>query len=639
MAKGVPSKATPNPKKGKALNKPPPSAATKKRKITKQQYKPLDPVNAIVPVSALENPSKKEWPSPWISMTGVIESVLTENPYFYKVKIEGNLGFQKAPFSIVCAEHHLEGRLTDYGSAEYEIEKIIDSRLHRHGLDNIVCDKPCRAKRDFLIEWVGWPGVITWEPGPRLQPESIELYDETLKIKKKQSESVRQVLNLVLSSDPSATTLTYGKILNEKTKLAFIPHDCSKWDICNRYGPYCQEEFDLELDCEGYQKMLLLESFCPVNDRLFSYVYDVVERPVVEYLSEEEEEAEESASREAGDPGPGTKAISDQQKGAAAKPKPAAVGSKRKPDEAELKEKNPAESSKKGKGAAKLPTLPPEKQPQQRVLRKDTCGYCDKARKPDEGRFVACVICKTLIHVGKCSRVSARRDDEVVCMKCVGRHCINCYVHLNGMGVACYLCNRLFCAQKCTSLVRLPEGRVITCCNACKSTRLPTPEASQSNLPIDNLSASDEETENDSGGSHIPQALAGPTIVANGLLPPPLEGSSVNRQLNFDPEESSNSMLAFLEGLPSVSSVTFDGEDQNQNSGSTTTAMVPIIASVPLSIPSSTAPVVPAAQELPPVIQTLKESLVVGVNQIITKKRGVRFQETPTSINSQAQPK
>jgi hypothetical protein len=152
-------------------------------------------------------------------------------------------------------------------------------------------------------------------------------------------------------------------------------------------------------------------------------------------------------------------------------------------------------------------------------------------------------------------------------------------------------------------------------------------------LPLDNLSASDEETENDSGGSHIPQALAGPPIVANGLIPPPLEGlSSVNRQLNFDAEESSNSLLAFLEGLPSVNSVTFDGEDQNQNSGSTTTAMVPIIASVPLSVPSATIPVVPAAQEPPPVILSLKESAVVGVNQLITKKKGVRF------LDSQPQP-
>ena len=383
--------------------------------------------------------------------------------------------------------------------------------------------------------------------------------------------------------------------MKRPSKLAFIPHDCSKWDICNRYGPYCQEEFDLELECEGYQKMLLLESLAPVNDKQFSQVYDVVTRPVLEY-SEEEEEAEESASREAGGPGPGTKAIRDQQKGAAAKPNPAAVGLKRKADEAGLKEKNPAESSKIGKGAAKLPTLPPAsgKQPQQRLLRKDTCGYCEQARKPDDGRFVACIICKTLVHVGKCSRISARRDDEVVCMKCVGRHCINCYDNLNGMGVACFLCNRLFCAHKCTSLVRLPEGKVETCCNACKSTKLPTPEASQKNLPLDNLLASDEETENDSGGSRIPQALAGPPIVANGLIPPPLEGlSSVNRQLNFDAEESSNSLLAFLEGLPSVNSVTFDGEDQNQNSGSTTTAMVPIIASVPLSVPSATIPVVP----------------------------------------------
>jgi hypothetical protein len=257
----------------------------------------------------------------------------------------------------------------------------------------------------------------------------MELYDETLKIKKNQSESVRKLLSLVLGSVSSATTLTQGNILNDKVKLAFISHDCSRWGICDRYGPYCQEEFDLELDCEGFQKMLLLESLAPLNDNLFSHVYGVVNRPVVE-LSSEEEEAEESASREAGGPGPGTQSIRDQQKGAAAKPKPAAVGSKRKPDQAGLKEKNPAESSKKGKGAAEPPPLPPGNQPMQRMLRKDTCFSCQEARKTQDGRFVACVICQNFVHAGKCSRISARRDDEVVCIKCVGRHCINCYVNL-----------------------------------------------------------------------------------------------------------------------------------------------------------------------------------------------------------------
>ena len=655
MAKGIPSKATPNPKKGKAQNKPPPSAATKKKKITRQQYKPLDPVNAMVPVSALDNPSKKEWPSPWISMTGVVESVLTENPYFYKVKIEGNLGFQKAPFSIVCAEHHLEGRLTDYGSAEYEIEEIIDSRLHRHGIDEIVCDKPCRATRDFLIKWVGWPGVITWEPGPRLQPESIELYDETLKIKKKQSESVRQVLILVLSSVSSATLLTQGNILNEKAKLAFITHDCSRWGICERYGPYCQEEFDLELECEGYQKMLLLESLAPVHDSLFAHVYDVVARPVVENWSEEEEEAEESASREGGGPGPGTKALRDEKKGAAAKA--AAVGLKRKAGQAGLKEKNPAESSKKGKDASVPPPLPPGNPPIQRMLRKDTCGSCSQARKPEDGRFVACVICKALVHAGKCSKLSARQDDEVICMKCLGRHCNNCYINLNGQGVACFQCHRVFCAQKCTGLVRDPGGTVETCCNTCKNTKISTPEVPHRFSPIEGLSGSDGETENDLGGSQIPNPIPGPPLISNGLIPPPLEGitsginlggeeiaaalippplqglTSVNRRLDFNAEGSPTGLISFLEALPSVNGITPEGEDQNQASGNNTTAMVPLIASVPLSVPSSTTPVVPAAQEPPPVILSLKESAVVGVRQLITKKKGVRF------LDSQPQPK
>jgi hypothetical protein len=175
--------------------------------------------------------------------------------------------------------------------------------------------------------------------------------------------------------------------------------------------------------------------------------------------------------------------------------------------------------------------------------------------------------------------------------------------------------------------VRLPEGKVELCCNACKSTELPTPEASQKNLPLDNLSASDEKTENDSGGSHIPQAFAGPPIVANGLIPPPLE--------EFDAEESLAGLISFLEGLPSVNSMPFPGKDQNQASGSATPAMAPLTASVPLSIPSSTAPVVPAALEPPPVILSLKESAVVGVNQIITKKKGVRFNEAPPiTINS-----
>jgi hypothetical protein len=146
--------------------------------------------------------------------------------------------------------------------------------------------------------------------------------------------------------------------------------------------------------------------------------------------------------------------------------------------------------------------------------------------------------------------------------------------------------------------------------------------------PLDNPSGSDEETENDIGGSHIPQAFAGPPIVANGLIPPPLE--------EFDAEKSSAGLISFLESLPSVNSITFAGEDQNQASGSATPAMAPLTASVPLSIPSSTAPAVPAALEQPPVILSLKESAVVGVNQIITKRKGVRFNEAPpTTINSQ----
>lgn len=517
-------------------------------------------VNALCPVKKLLNPSGLDWPQPWISVTGVIKQILVKNPIVYLVTVRGNHGFQEQEFDNICSSYHVEPLVSKWGSAEYEIERIVRQRPHaKHNVGDMKCPRHCHAETDYLIKWVGWTGQygITWEPNLHVSDDSIDLFEEQVHLGGTQSNECALLFNAVTQgiTDPQAQ-----KEATKQVELAWIKHDCEAFTLCETAGPHCHETWDIVIKFKTIRFRWIAGMASSFSNPLFQEVLRRVPEP---------ERTTRARMRKGGPvirPALSATSHSTSVVGlggpSGSFPAPSATSVSR--------EVNPGGPSGSGplpsrvidtggqSGSGRLPSAPgggrtpvTSSESSDRALRSSLCTVCNKQRIQGE-LSLKCEKCSQYVHE-RCS-VKSRFSSMYICNDCVTKTCSQCFSTSSALA-QCLNCKFIFCTQDCSRIYTPPGRDTGMYCFSCSEPEYIEPNFQVSFSPLDftDMVSPDDSTIFDSAlgtsGNDIIQPSSAPTL-HNRSTDPLLsveETPAAEVGLDADPPASNQTMAAPLE--------------------------------------------------------------------------------------------
>ena len=397
-----------------------PKRFPRKNKKLDDKFSTGDDVVACVPVSWLLNPTQREWPQPWVALTGTIAQPLSSKPTVYRVTIDGNEGFQDKPFNILLFADQLEKRKSKWGQAEYEIERIKASRPHKCQKTMTTtswgCPKVCEAEKDYYIKWVGWthPLDITWEPDLGVSAESVELFEKQQQLSAKYAADFKRLWARVQGENAG---LSQDEMLH-LCDLEWERHDCTKFDLC---GPYCHEKWDLLMTYKGELAFRCIAQLAPLET---DFLCRELGGGALPASSDEESHGDARAAA-----GGGGSIRAAAGGGPVIRDVPAAS------------------------------TAAPGSRP---LTRSEICHVCSTQRLTEDSNL--CYKCANAIHQ-RCGKDT--KGGNFLCRTCVNSCCSRCYAS-RGALAQCLGCQEMYCATECSRVCAVPGLEAGVRCKDCE---------------------------------------------------------------------------------------------------------------------------------------------------------------------------